>query len=197
MATNLGSEMAGETSFRRVRLDDACMKEAAILISSPTVISQDEGCKFEIDAFVNSDLLEAADEVVLTAGWDTQTIDGAVSLIKALRRQDKAVAVVGTAVFNDMTSLSMMLSRLEEPLAVFLYRNLRSKFLRVNALLEDEVMAIEGARYLDKLSLFCERAVQKCNMLDADGRLPIWDASHLTMGGLDLYSKRIYQRGWF
>ena len=198
MAVTLRVDATPGIAFRRLLLDDVCMSAAAAALTVPsTAVLPSDGCAAEIEAFLDTGLMQAADEIVLTAGWQTETVDGGVALVAALRAQNKAVALVGTAAFNDMTSLSMMLSRLQEPIEVFLYRNLRSKFLGVNAALEAQVTAIEGARYLDKLALFCDHATRRCDMLDGDGQLPIWDASHLTMGGLTLFADRLHARGWF
>ncbi len=198
MAVTLRADATPGIAFRRLRLDDVCMSAAAVALTAPhTAAPQTNGCGAEITAFLDTGLMQVADEIVLTAGWQTETVYGGVALVKALRAQNKAVALVGTAAFNDMTSLSMMLSRMQDPVEVFLYRNLRSKFLEVNSALETQITAVEGARYLDKLALFCDHAARRCDMLDGDGRLPIWDASHLTMGGLELFADRLHARGWF
>lgn len=200
MAVAMPPEHGPVTSFRRLPLDDACMGAAAhVLAASERAWDLDspQGCADELADLWQADLLGQADEVVLTAGWQAETVDEALALAAALRDAGKTVSVVGIAAFNDMTSLSMMLGRLQQPVEAFLFANLRSRFVEINDTLAAGVAGLEGVRFLDKLALFCDREAGRCDMLDAAGRLPIFDASHLTLGGLAMFGDRIHAQGWF
>lgn len=200
MAVAMNPELGLGTSFRRLRLDDACMGAAAhVLAASERVwdLDQPPGCADELAGLGQANLLALADEVVLTAGWQAETVDEALALAAALRDTGKTVSVVGIAAFNDMTSLSMMLGRLQQPVEAFLFDNLRSRFVEINDTLNAGVAGLQGVRFLDKLALFCDREAGRCDMLDAAGQLPIFDASHLTLGGLAMFGDRIHAQGWF
>jgi hypothetical protein len=200
MAVAITPEHAPGKAFRRLRLDDVCMGAAAHVLAAPDRAGDadpPQGCADELAGLGQVDLLAQADEVVLTAGWQAGTIDKALALAAALRDTGKAVSVVGIAAFNDMTSLSMMLGRLQQPVEAFLFANLRGRFVEVNDRLAAGVAGLEGVRFLDKLALFCDREAGRCDMLDAAGRLPIFDASHLTLGGLAMVGDRIHAQGWF
>ena len=120
-----------------------------------------------------------------------------IQLAKHFVQQDIEISVVGIAAFNDMTSLSMILSRMNGPIEKFLYGNLREKFLIINRELRIAVSSVDKLNFLDKLSLFCDVQKEECQMLDRDGNLPIFDASHLTVPGLNLYAEKMHIYQWF
>ena len=200
LALAMNPEQGPDTAFRRLPLDDVCMGVAANVLSAwerEWHSEPPQGCAGELADLWQTDLLELADEVVLSAGWQAETVDEALALAAALRDAGKTVSVVGIAAFNDMTSLSMMLGHLQQPVESFLFANLRSRFVEINDTLATEVASLEGVRFLDKLALFCDREAGRCGMLDATGRLPMFDASHLTLGGLVMFGDRIHAQGWF
>ena len=198
MAVSANQILFPKSEFRRFRLDDVCMSSLAeSFVDAPTKKAVLEHCQLEIDILNNSGILTNTDQIVLAAGWQSDTYMNGIQLAKHFVQQDIEVSVVGIAAFNDMTSLSMMLSRMNGPIEKFLYGNLREKFLIINTELRIAVSSVDKLNFLDKLSLFCDVQKEECQMLDRDGNLPIFDASHLTVPGLNLYAEkmRIYQ--WF
>jgi len=198
MAASVNQILFPKSEFRRFSLDDVCMsylaESFADTLPKKTVLGH---CQLEIDILKNSGILANTDEIVLAAGWQTDTYLNGIQLAKYFAQQDIEMSVVGIAAFNDMTSLSMILSRMNGPIEKFLYDNLREKFLIINRELRIAVSFVETLKFLDKLSLFCDVQKEECQMLDREGNLPIFDASHLTVPGLNLYAEKMHIYKWF
>ena len=142
-------------------------------------------------------MIAAADEIVLAANWQVETVDNGVRFAETLARNGKDVSILGVAAFNDAASLSMRLHRIDEPVGGFMFRNIRSKFFRVNARLQEAADQTAAIRFLDKLALFCDRSLRRCDMLAPSGKLAIFDSAHVTVDGVDILSARIVRDGWF
>ena len=198
MAVSANESLFPRSEFRRFRLDDICMSYLAQnTIESFRKQRSLDSCQLEVDALIDSGVLSNADQIVLAAGWQSDTYMNGIILANYLSKRGLNVSVVGLAAFNDMTSLSMMLSRIDIPIENFLYSNLREKFLSIDRELRVAVSEAEGVIFLDKLSLFCNIEKEECQMLDRDGNLPIFDASHLTLTGLHFYAEKMHQDEWF
>lgn len=196
VATGGHQSLYPETQFRRVRLDDTCMAEMVPALGG-AVPRGDGRCAREIRNLLEKDLLGTADEIVLAANWQPETMENGIALAEALSVQGQVISLLGVAAFNDMASLSMQLHSVQEPLGRFFYRNIRSKYLAVNVRLASAAANDPQIRYLDKLGLYCEDAAQSCDLLDSTGKPAIFDAAHLTVRGVEIMAARIRQNGWF
>ena len=198
VATGGHSDLFPESVFRRFRLDDRCMREMVSRFDDGALrAAGDSRCEREIQGLNDAGLIETADEVVLAANWQVETVEGGIDLARALGGEDMQVSILGVAAFNDMASLSMKLHRLDEPVERFFFRNIRSKFLRVNARLRTLAEKLPQIRYLDKLHLYCDAASESCDMLDKRGKPVIFDSAHVTVQGVEIMARRIARDQWF
>jgi peptidoglycan/LPS O-acetylase OafA/YrhL len=187
-----------KTEFRRMRLDDRCMGRMVMAIDqSLREAGSKERCAREVTQLLSSNLIETADEIVLAANWQPETVDDGIALAQRLVDRGTPVAIQGVAAFNDVASLSMRLHRLSEPSAKFFYKNIRSKFKPVNARIAATAASVPGIRYLDKLKLLCDDAAETCDVQVANGKPIIFDSAHVTLEGVDVLSDRIARSGWF
>lgn len=187
-----------ETEFRRMRLDDRCMARMIAALEQGALEAGDtERCAREARRLLRANLIETADEIVLAAGWQRETVEDGLALAQMLAERGTPVAIQGVAAFNDMASLSMRLHRIAEPTERYFYRNIRSKFMDVNAQIAEVAAAVPGVRYLDKLALLCDAATRTCAVEDTNGKPIIFDSAHITVEGADILSERIARAGWF
>lgn len=197
VATAGHADMFPASVFRRQRLDDPCMNGLTAHLAGKEDAGLGETCAEELRTVTEGPLLAPADEIVLAANWQPETVGNGIELARSLRREGYAVSILGVAAFNDMASLSMQLHRITEPEGSFFYRNIRSKFLSVNAAFREVAEDEDGIRYLDKLALYCDETEASCDMLDGEGKPVIFDSAHVTAAGVDIMADRIKKAGWF
>lgn len=182
-----------ETQFRFARLNDDCMASSA-------AESDGQQCADEWAALEAGGLLEQADEVVLTATWQSVTIDGVVDFVRMLGERGKDISLVSTANFSAAPSLSYIMARRDltgEEAARFTYENIRLDWRRQYLSLREEIEG-EGlsVRFLEKLDVFCDMDAQTCNLQDGNDWL-IFDSGHVTVVGHHFYGRRIRELGWY
>lgn len=200
MATGGRADKFPGSEFRRIRLDDRCMPRMIQALGEARSPSENESekCARETRAVLTSGLIEEADEIVLAANWQPETAEDGITLARLLKEQKGiTVDLLGVAAFNDMASLSMGLYRVTEPVDRFMYRNIRSKFLPVNARFKEVAAEDPDLRYLDKLGLYCNETERSCVLLDDVGKPIIFDSAHVTARGLDIMTNQIVSQGWF
>jgi hypothetical protein len=154
-------------------------------------------CSAEVARIVESTLFEISDEIVLAANWQVDTAENGLALARAIVASGREVSILGVAAFNDMASLSMQLSRIDQPVDRFFFRNIRSRFLSVNAIFSEASRGADNIRYLDKLSIYCNSVSASCDMLDSDGKPIIFDSAHVTAPGVTVMAERIREAEWF
>jgi len=184
--------------FRRLRLDDVCVNAATAALQNRAEPSNTTPvCSKEVSALFKSELYTQADEIVLHANFQLHNTHTVTPFFRELIAAGKKVTFVGFLVFNDMASVSMQLHRSKlTPNEVF-YEAIRSKYVTVNDKLKSDVNNIPGARFLDKLSLFCSHEDQSCNILDEFDSPIIIDGNHMTIKGHIIFGQKISQAGWF
>ena len=198
VATTVNAERFSGSVFRRVRLDDRCMQDMTVLLEEDISLAPEGSrCAREIRELSDTALIESADEIVLAANWQFETVENGIALAKALVARDKQVSILGVAAFNDMASLSMKFHQLNEPIESVLFRNIRSKFVLVNTRLQEAASEAPRVRYLDKLHLYCDTQSESCDMLDGRGKPMIFDSAHVTAEGVNIMAGRIARDRWF
>ncbi len=200
VAVSMEGEPWSHTQFRRVGLDDSCMREAATTLNDwRTAEAQGASrrCAKKILALGKSGLLDHADEVVLAANWQRSTSDNGFALAELLRSRGLQVAVQGRATFHDVASLSFRLPDDTTSLPQFMYQNLYAKFVDVSESMHRQAAEQEGVRFLDKLGLFCDRAARTCDVFSSDTGFYIYDNEHMTLPGAAVYRRRLQAAGWF
>ena len=198
MSINTIPWRAADVEFRHMRLDDSCVASATAALMNDDFIPQTSpGCRKEVLSLLNSELYQHAEEIVVHSNFQPDNVYTIEPFIQALAEDEKRVSVVGLLVFNDISSVSMNLhDRTRTPKQVY-YEALRSKYLDVNELLQMYVGKISGARYLDKLSLFCDKATKQCDISDDNNRPVIIDGNHFTVDGFSILGRKIQDAMWF
>ncbi len=148
---------------------------------------------------VSSELLSKADEIVLSATWQYQSIDGVVGFVKFLKELDKKVSIVSTANFNDVASVSYSIakSNMRSPeVESYLYEQIRTDWQRQYFQLKESLgRQVTNVRFLEKLRAFCDIDIEQCSLRDSGGWY-IYDSGHLTVNGYNFFGKYVLEN-WF
>jgi len=150
-----------------------------------------------VSSLLKSTQFMLADEIVIHANFQPDTVDSAIPFAKLLEESGKSVSVVGLLVFNDVASLSMKLHKTDLTAGEVFYQNLRGKYLQVNELLSRETALLEGVRYLNKQALFCTDTLKECNILNAEDKPFIIDGNHFSESGISMFGRAIAESNWF
>ena len=187
--------------FRRLALDDSCMALAATAMRGGSTAGKAKGkrgkCTKQTRSLLDSEVWEAADEIVLAANWQRATIQNAINFASAAVELNKEVAIQGIASFNDMASLSFRLPSSADAVPRFIFENRRGKYIRVSEELQALVAAKPEIRYLNKIALICDDIDRECDLFDRNGELMIYDSVHLTVDGARELSDRMMDAHWF
>ena len=148
---------------------------------------------------VSSELLSKADEIVLSATWQYQSIDGVVGFVKFLKELDKKVSIVSTANFNDVASVSYSIAKrnMRSPeVESYLYEQIRTDWQRQYFQLKESLgRQVTKVRFLEKLRAFCDIDIEQCSLRDSGGWY-IYDSGHLTVNGYNFFGKYVLEN-WF
>ncbi len=148
---------------------------------------------------VSSELLSKADEIVLSATWQYQSIDGVVGFVKFLKELDKKVSIVSTANFNDVASVSYSIAKrnMRSPeVESYLYEQIRTDWQRQYFQLKESLgRQVTKVRFLEKLRAFCDIDLEQCSLRDSGGWY-IYDSGHLTVNGYNFFGKYVLEN-WF
>jgi peptidoglycan/LPS O-acetylase OafA/YrhL len=179
--------------FRRLRLDDLCMAPHMSIVPNAE-------CADDFQRVVTSDLYRRANEVLLTATWQSESTPYVIDFVKRLLRDGKRVTIISTSNFNDVSSLSFVLASRPEKRADearFFYRNIRGDWKRQSDELKEMLRQEHlNVRFLDKEDVFCDQAAKTCRLRDENGWY-IYDTGHLTNNGAKFFAKRIAELGWY
>jgi len=184
--------------FRRIRLDDVCVRVASeALRNRKKPLDPSSDCDAEVMNLIQSELYKQAHEIVLHTNFQPNNADDAGPFLREILADGKKATVVGVMVFNDIPSISMKLHRSENSPEEAFYEAIRSKYLVVNDKLKLHANDIPGARYLDKLSLFCFAGTKRCEIVD-ENNVPFFvDGNHMTVNGFKIFGQKIHENEWF
>ena len=175
--------------FRRLKLDDVVMDNEFPKRSSLSV-EEYRG---------SSELLAEADEIVLSATWQYQSINGVVRFVKFLRELDKKVSIVSTSNFNDVASVSYSIAKrnMRSPeVESYLYEQIRTDWQRQYFELKESLeRQATDVRFLEKLHAFCDIDLEQCSLRDSGGWY-IYDSGHLTVNGYNFFGEYVLEN-WF
>lgn len=198
MSLNTNADKFQNHQFRRLRLDDTCVSVATATLQNRAEPSGTTPvCRKEVSQLLNNDLYAQADEVVLHTNFQIHNTHTVEPFVHGLITDGKKVTVIGLLIFNDLGSVSMKLHRSNLTPKQIFYENLRSKYLIINDKLKLQVNNIPGARYLDKLSLFCFHKNRYCDILDANDNPIFIDGNHMSLNGHIIFGRKISEAGWF
>ena len=175
--------------YRQTRLDDPDMNRVPEGHLKQTKVSE----------VVKGFLFNDADEIVLTATWQSHTNENVSEFILFLLENEKKVTVVSTSNFNDIASLSYVAAKRAisgSDLEDFLYNNIRQdwrkQFLDLKKRVKSET---NDVRFLDKLDAFCDFDEDTCRLKNDNGWF-MYDSGHLTVEGLKYFGQFVTDN-WF
>lgn len=200
LALMMNEELFSSSVFRRMRLDDECMRDLVDRLDRPNAGIGDPICRTEVEELLGKPLLEQANEIVLTATWQIHTYRHAADVVGRLSSQGKKVSVISTANFNDVTSLSMAIAKQKmsrQEAAKYVYHNIRGDWRKHSLALKQDLTSRGQGRFLEKLDLLCDQGRHVCNLFGSDGKPYIYDSGHLTVQGAEIFGRKVYDAGWF
>lgn len=169
-------------SVRKIDLDDECME--GVNFANPPVC---QGRK------VNFELMDSADVIVVTAKWQESTYKDGLEFSELVkRRTGKPVLLVGSVMFEDLSSFSFKTKRLNgdrRAISHLAYSTMRFDRLKISDKLKKLALADHEVMWLDKIDFFCNRVQEQCDLFDNAGNPLIWDNAHLTTRAYPKYGK--------
>ncbi|MBK1646027.1 hypothetical protein CKO25_15490 [Thiocapsa imhoffii] len=202
----LNAPLFSGLEIRRMALDDPCMPDYEQVLRSGEMPSiRDDHCRRSIERLNESNLLAAADLIVLSAHWAQEPGDrphlGVMSLAETLAEQGREVALVGLLAMKDAASMDFHI--LQRGLSVeqaneYAYMTLRqSRIDPPNDDIQALAARVPNIHFLDKYALFCDDLKRSCTLYDETGRLLFSDSVHVSVAGAAHYGQRIAAAGWF
>jgi len=192
----LNKDLYPEYEFRRVRLDNRCMDSffESVLLKNSSL-----ECKKEINFLTNSSLITNADIIFLSNTWEMFNNVSVYNFIYSLSELNKSILVLGTANFNDLTSLSLVIAKnqiAQKDQSKFFYDNIRLDWRKASLDLKRQISSISNTTYLDKLEVFCDLDKKECNLFSKDGKPYIFDSGHVTVEGAILFGEKVSELDW-
>lgn len=161
-------------SVRRIYYDDECLKYF-------DEYSDIQRCA---DNIVDLSLLHDAHLVIITENWQESTYKYGYDFAQKIdRKYDADVFVVGTALFEDLSSFAFRLQTSDIDavhIAKLAYENQRFDRLRISDKLKMLVSESSSIHWIEKNAYFCKQVNQTCILYDEEFNPLIWDNAHLT-----------------
>jgi peptidoglycan/LPS O-acetylase OafA/YrhL len=177
-----------DLDVRVLYVDDECMREFMKALREDV----EAACSGEVNSSEAKKLLQWATTIFVTAKWQEFTYNDGFVLSKYLDdRYAKNIVLIGSILFDDITSVSLGFARngvtLEQS-APLLYDYIRLDRTVISEKLRDVTLDDGNVRWVEKSVFFCEHAERTCRLFD-DNKLPlIWDNAHLTLRSYNDYA---------
>ena len=206
-ALMVNSELFPGIEFRRLMLDEPCMRAAAHLVAKgelPAAIDE-KTCRVALERLRDGPLLQAADVIVLCSNWPRyithSTHEGGMELAEALAARGRQVRIVGLMSIQEASSTAFLAIKngltVEQANGVAYHTVQRSKIEKPNADARGVASRFENVRYLDKEAVFCDDETNRTLLYDADGQMLFADNFHLTTLGGRYFGRQIAALHWF
>ena len=192
-------DLFGDSIYRRARLDDECMADFVERRRNLDHQIADKDCRREIEALSAKNLLDRADEYILTTIWQKHTYQAAADFARLLASTGKRVSILSNAEFADVTraALSAAVMEMDEShINHFFFKSINEDRQRTSVAMEEAVKDIKNVRFLEKLDIFCDLPAQECRLFSPDGQPYIYDTGHVTITGADFFANRLRELGW-
>lgn len=181
-----------ELDVRKLKVDDECMARFVDDLSRSAKYS---GCLAGRSLADIKNLLQNSTTVLITAKWQESTFKQGYGLAEYIdRTYGSKVSVVGSMMFQDLTSVSMALAKNgvdPESSKKKMYENIRFDRWRISNKLQALVAADPHLNWVEKSDFFCNRAARECTLFNSRGQPLIWDNAHLTYRAYMPYAKFI------
>ena len=193
--------------FRRVALDEPCMKDFAGFLETgvfPTKVDEPM-CRKSLEKLRDGSLFGEADMIVLCSNWPRyvthSTHEGAMTLAETLAKQGRDVGIVGLMSMQEASSTAFVAIKRglsAEQANRFAYGTIqRSKIEKPNNDAQSIASRFPSVRYLDKYAVFADDDARRTLLYDADGQILFADNFHLTRAGGLYFGSRIAALDWF
>tara|TARA_B110000459_G_C16580895_1_gene481247 strand:- start:182 stop:1855 length:1674 start_codon:yes stop_codon:yes gene_type:complete len=192
----LNKELFPKSQFRRMRLDNRCMTSLQKFKNTDKFSMV---CAEEIESLLSSDLLKHADTIFISNTWELFNNSSVKDFIKSLNKNNKRVLIMGTGNFNDVASLSLLISKNKinaKDQGRFFYKNIRKDWRKSSMDLKTLTSIFEGVVYIDKLEAFCNFASQECKLYSDNNEPYIFDSGHLTVDGSMYFGQKVSELNW-
>lgn len=185
-------------SVRRLEIDDVCLylfAEPARQTHEHLSAAEVVRCGRQFDAVRASSLLTSVDHVVLSTRWERSSLPYLGDFVRFLRSRGETepparIVVMGrTAEFRNVPSLILkngLTDDIEQQLAA-------ARFVELDAFnAELQQLAAElQLDFVDKLPFLCSADADRCDAVDAAGKVLYTDYGHWTMEGATVFGRRM------
>lgn len=175
-------------SSRRVAFDESCAKH---LVTKGTETNNDGNfCAVSIKNYLNSDLFDDADVIIIAASWlsDAQYLE---NLLNHRLLNDKKIIVFEPHAFTNISSIIVSfdsdIDNIEEASSL-IFASKRSRVEFSNSILRDIALSNKTPT-LNGFDAFCDSIKRQCALFNENGRPLIIDQHHLSISGIAVFDK--------
>lgn len=159
----------------------------------------------EIEEMFDVPNFKEADVIVFAPKYRSSSIEAVKQLVPRLLDLGKEVIIVGnTAEFISPNRLSIFdwyLLRHKGDVDISQVNKLAYRFESAEAKIYSRILAevseTNGVEFYDRRALLCDDDAQVCTLVRKDGRRTMYDDTHWTLEGAELFGKRSVEAGWF
>lgn len=181
--------------FVNLSLDDVEMKGFLDYLLQKTRVAKES-----LETYQNlKTQIQAADKIVLAAGWTTKTAPAGLELAKHLVKDKEVYVVDAFRVFN-MAESSFYFANASIPLGLnskYMFERLLPEQLSIRKYFLSNIGQHSNIKYIDKFNFFCNHFDKTCIFYNPDKRPLIHDEIHLTVEGESHYAKSLATSGYF
>lgn len=173
--------------FRYVDFDDQCMNLSSMSSKS------NFNCENILDHLKQSNLLNDADTIILSAHWEKTSWVNPIILAKELSPQAE-IKIIGSFKVADTSSIAMYSAQKEhsyEDMNKFSFKTIGDDY-KYSRRIQEDAKEIDNVYYHDKLEIFCDSREEKCELFNKKEGFPlIWDNMHITLEGREGFAEWI------
>jgi len=152
-------------------------------------------CNKNMRGVLTGDLIKKADAIVFSPRWTPRGVDNIAEVVERIRRRtDTPVVLMGRTVEFESVPGLLVRSGSFDGIDAVAARN-TTDLSEINNRLK-RIAGETGALYLSKQPLICP-APDRCDVVDGNKRLLIYDYGHWTLEGAAFYGNRLVETGMF
>ena len=194
-AMYLNREAMPDIEFRSMRLDDQCfyMFAPSPMTDPPINDEVRDRCAIEVRDFKTSDRSRQANFIVISTKWDLFGVNNLHFFNAWLKDHPSfgGLIVLGrTMEFRPVPSLLMEYGKIDSGLAIFAAKNRDKTVDAMNANLEN-ISSNLGLSFFRKDGWICEDGYRRCDVVDENGNLAIYDYGHWSLDGAKFFGRRV------
>jgi len=177
-------------SIRRLEIDDTCLHLFAAQAAPEQSSNAQIRCDTQFTAVQTSELLRAADHIVISTRWETSSLQYLDEFADFLRQDNRELVIMGrTAEFKNVPSLVLkhgLVDDIAQQLSQARFTNLD----KLNLALQQQSAEL-GLPFIDKLPYLCDLANNTCDVIDNQGKVLYTDYGHWSIEGAKYFGQRM------